>query len=100
MTGIDKLPLLVIGKHAHQRCFKNIQTLPTDYDSNRKAWMTADIFIGWLKKLDKKFQRQNRKVVMIVDNCPAHPHVRGLRATGLVFLPPNTTSHTQPMDQA
>ena len=61
--------------------------------------MTADIFIGWLKELDKKFQRQNHKVVVIVDNCPAHPPVRGLRAVDLVFLPPNSTSHTQPMDQ-
>ncbi|XP_041369810.1 tigger transposable element-derived protein 4-like [Gigantopelta aegis] len=36
---------------------------------------------------------------MIVDNCPAHPHVTGLTNVELIFLPPNTTSHTQPMDQ-
>jgi hypothetical protein len=36
---------------------------------------------------------------MIVDNCPAHPHVKGLKSMKLVFLPPNTTSVTQPMDQ-
>jgi len=36
---------------------------------------------------------------MIVDNCPAHPHVKGLKSVKLVFLPPNTTSVTQPMDQ-
>lgn len=36
---------------------------------------------------------------MIVDNCPAHPKVKGLKAIELTFLPPNTTSHTQPMDQ-
>ena len=36
---------------------------------------------------------------MIVDNCPPHPKVKGLKAIELTFLPPNTTSHTQPMDQ-
>lgn len=36
---------------------------------------------------------------MIVDNCPAHPDVPGLKSVKLVFLPPNTTSVTQPMDQ-
>ena len=36
---------------------------------------------------------------MIVDNCPAHPKVDGLKAIELIFLPPNTTSKTQPMDQ-
>ena len=36
---------------------------------------------------------------MIVDNCPAHPHVKGLKSVKLVFLPPNTTSVIQPMDQ-
>ncbi|WP_430732424.1 hypothetical protein, partial [Acinetobacter baumannii] len=36
---------------------------------------------------------------MIVDNCPAHPTVTGLEWIELIFLPPNTTSVTQPMDQ-
>ena len=35
---------------------------------------------------------------MIEDNCPAHPHFKGLKSVKLVFLPPNT-SVTQPMDQ-
>ena len=29
----------------------------------------------------------------------AHPHVEQLASIDLIFLPPNTTSHTQPMDQ-
>ncbi|XP_053377341.1 tigger transposable element-derived protein 4-like [Mercenaria mercenaria] len=37
---------------------------------------------------------------MVVDNCPAHPKVvKGLRNIELVFLAPNTTSVTQPMDR-
>ena len=42
---------------------------------------------------------EGRKITMIVDNCPAHPHVEGLQAVELIFLPPNTTSKLQPMDQ-
>lgn len=99
MTGTDKLPLLIIGKSAKPRCFKNVKTLPTKYESNHKAWMTSEIFTNWLAKLDKTIQNQNRKICMIVDNCPAHPKVKGLKAIELTFLPPNTTSHTQPMDQ-
>ena len=34
-----------------------------------------------------------------MDNCPAHPEIGGLKAIELCFLPPNTTSITQPMDQ-
>jgi hypothetical protein len=41
---------------------------------------------------------QKRQVLLVVDNCPAHPALESLLAVRLVFLPPNTTSHTQPMD--
>ena len=46
----------------------------------------------------KKFEKENCKVILIVDNCPAHPIIEGLKAVKLVFLPSNTTSKTQPMD--
>lgn len=39
-----------------------------------------------------------KKVLLLVDNCPAHPNVANL-SIKLVFLPPNTTSVLQPMDQ-
>ena len=99
MAEDDKIPLFVIGKSANPRCFKHVKTLPVEYTNNKKAWMTGEIFTKWLLKLDKRFQREHRKVAMVVDNCPAHPHVKGLNAIELVFLPPNTTSHTQPCDQ-
>ena len=38
-------------------------------------------------------------VLMFVNNCAAHPHITSLEAITLQFLPPNTTSHLQPMDQ-
>nr|XP_034336051.1 tigger transposable element-derived protein 4 [Crassostrea gigas] len=99
MSGNEKLPLLVIGKSKKPRCFKGIKTLPTAYEANKKAWITSELFTAWLKQLDRRFQRQKRKVAMIVDNCPAHPKVKDLKAITLFFLPPNTTSKTQLMDQ-
>ena len=42
---------------------------------------------------------QGRKVVVIVDNYPAHLEFSGLKAINLQFLQPNTTSYTQQMDQ-
>ena len=99
MSGTDKLPMFVLGKSSKPRCFKNVKSLPTQYDANAKAWMTGAIFTKWVTKFDKKCQRQRCKVALIIDNCPAHPKIQGLKAVTLIFLPPNTTSRTQPMDQ-
>ena len=51
------------------------------------------------KELDKKFGKENRKVIHFVDNCSAHPIIEGLKAVELAFLPPKSTSKTQPMEQ-
>ena len=92
MTGSQKLPLLVIGKFARPRCFKNVRTFSVEYESNAKAWMVSDLFSSWLLKLDKRFQHEHRRVAMVLDNCPAHPNMQqALKAVRLVFLPPNTT---------
>ena len=57
------------------------------------------IFEEWLSQLDLKFKRQGQKIIMIVDNCPTHPEFKGLKSIYLQFLPPHTTSCSQPMDQ-
>ena len=46
-----------------------------------------------------KFVAQGLQIALIIDNCPAHPGITGLEMINLTFLPPNTTSKTQPMDQ-
>ena len=38
-------------------------------------------------------------VALVINNCPAHPHISNLIAIKLFFLPPDATSITQPMDQ-
>ena len=48
----------------------------------------------------KPFKDQTKeKDSAIVDNCPAHPHFQNLTSVTLLFLPPNTTSKIQPMNQ-
>jgi hypothetical protein len=65
-----------------------------------KAWMTSELFLEWLQKLDARFRREKKHVALIVDNAPCHPRPESpLGNIELVFLPPNTTSKTQPMDQ-
>ena len=95
----EKLPMYVIGKSANPRCFKHIKSLPCKHANQAKRWMDSNIFTSWLKELDRKMIAEGRKITVIVDNCPAHPHAEGLQTVELIFLPPNTTSKLQPMDQ-
>ena len=88
MSGIEKLPLLIIGKNSKPRCFKGMKSLPLEYTSNKKAWMTSALLESWLRKLDWKFLLQGRTIAMVVDNCPAHPSIDNLRAIKLIFLTP------------
>ncbi|KAJ4430271.1 hypothetical protein ANN_22483 [Periplaneta americana] len=69
MDGSEKLPLLVIGKSANPRCFKNVRTKPVEYEANKKAWMTA------------------------------HNNIPLLQNVKVFFFPPNMTSVVQPMNQ-
>ena len=95
----EKIPMFYIGKSANRGCFKHFRNPTCRYRSQKKAWMDGTLFEEWLHKFDRKFEMQGRKVVMIVDNCPAHPEFSGLKAINLQFLQPNTTSCTQQMDQ-
>lgn len=97
MDGSEKLPLLVIGKSMRPRCFKN-KHLPTKYEANTNAWMTRQIFLEWLVKLDEQMRKANRRILLIVDRCPAHPMDVSTTNIKVVFLPANTTSLIQPMD--
>ena len=95
----EKISIFLIGKPASLRCFKHVRNLPCRYRSQKEAWLNGTVFEEWLHELDRKFEIQGRKVVIIVHNCPAHPEVSGLKAINLQFLPTNTTSCTHPMDQ-
>ena len=55
------------------------------------------VFQQWLDKLNSKMKRDNRSILLFIDNCTAHPDVQ-FSNVRLLFLPPNTTSKLQPCD--
>ena len=85
-------------KSAKPRCFKNVKSLPCCYQSQEKSCMNSSLFVEWVNELNKKYKKENCKVILIVDNCRAHPIIESLKVVELVFLPINTTSKAQPMD--
>lgn len=98
-NGTEKRKVLVIGKSKQPRCFKsfNVQVY-VDYVSSRKAWMNSALFISFLSKLNSDMILQDRKILLLLDNASSHPTDVELSNVKLCFLPPNTTSHLQPLD--
>lgn len=96
MTGTVKKTPLVIGGSKKPRCFKGVKSFPVVYRNNKNSWMTSSIFTDFLVEWDRKL-KQN--IALVLDNCKAHPTDLNLQRIKLVFLPPNTTSVIQPLDQ-
>ncbi|XP_052860367.1 tigger transposable element-derived protein 4-like isoform X2 [Anopheles cruzii] len=96
MDGTEKLPLLVIGDEKQPASFKYLQSLPVDYTSACKSWMNWDVFRSWILKLDAKFQKDGRIVLIF---APDYGHLKRLlqyelKAINLQFL----STKKQPLD--
>lgn len=73
--------------------------------------LVHQVFNEFANGFDQRMGREGRNVVMIVDNASSHmlhdvetDEMLGLKCAKLdntlfVFLPPNITSHAQPLDQ-
>lgn len=98
--GSHRLKPLIIGKAARPRCFgRDFEPrVYCDYHSNKTAWMTSVIFTTWLKDFDRQMRLARRHVVLLMDNATSHSSSLSLTNIRLIFLPPNTTAHIQPMD--
>lgn len=101
MGGKEK-PIL-IRKSAIPRCFKGIKDrslLPCTYFTQAKAWIDFSILDEILCKLNRKLQREQRKVISFFDNAPCHPpDMKGkYDQIKIVFFLPNCTSMLQPLD--
>ena len=57
------------------------------------------LFEEWVREVDRQFSSEQRSVALVIDNCSANPHSKNLKSLKLFFLPSNTTSKTQPMEQ-
>ncbi|XP_063309192.1 tigger transposable element-derived protein 1-like [Pelobates fuscus] len=109
-AGDCKLKPMMVHRAENPRTLKGIvkSTLPVIWKANKKGWVTASLFEDWfshyfvpeVKKYceDKSIPFQ---VILLVDNAPGHPpslqhHHPNVK---IIFLPPNTASILQPMDQ-
>jgi hypothetical protein len=99
MDGSEKKKLFIIGKSKSPRCFKNVTKLPVTYEANKRAWMTGELFSSLLLSWNQDLAKDKRKILLVIDNCPAHPKLANLEWIEVVFLPPNVTSVLQSMDQ-
>ena len=113
--GTHRLKLVVVGKSRAPRAIKDIlDDLPVIYYNSAKAWFTCVIFLEWFHShfvpAVIKYQTQvlrikpeDVKAILLLDNAPAHPDAQSLVSKcgriRVLYLPPNTTSVIQPMDQ-
>lgn len=111
-TGSFKLKPMLVYHSQTPRAMKGISksALPVIWEANKKAWVTTEIFQKWFLSYFcpsvKRFcQTENLepKALLLLDNAPGHPSNLDTLQTDIpvevIFLPPNTTSLIQPMDQ-
>ncbi|XP_050465078.1 tigger transposable element-derived protein 1-like, partial [Cataglyphis hispanica] len=107
-SGAKMLTPLIINKALHPRALKgvNLSEYPVHFMANKKAWVTSAVFTTWFNdcfvpEVEKYMEEMGLpfKVLLIVDNAPGHPCIEHPNIQ-MVFLPPNTTSLIQPLDQA
>ena len=52
--------------------------------------MDGVLFEEWVRELDRKFSSEERTAALVIDNCPAHPHIKNYKINQIVF---RTTKH-------
>ncbi|GFS60676.1 tigger transposable element-derived protein 1 [Nephila pilipes] len=115
-TGDFKIKPFLVYHSENPRAFKAYKVMKEKlqvlWRANSKAWVTRQFFIEWINIVFgpsvKKYLFDNGlplKCVLLLDNAPAHPPVLvddlldEFKFIKIVYLPPNTTSTLQPMDQ-
>ena len=91
MSNTEKRSILLIRISPKLRCLKNVKNLPVQYKSNKKDWMTLQIFADWVTTVNKRLRLQ-KIIVLFIDNCTAHKNLPDFNSLKIVFLPLNTTS--------
>lgn len=100
--GTDKLKPLFIGTAKNPRAFKgrDVDGLGVTYASSKKGWMNSALFCEWLLSLGEDMRERERHILLLIDNVSSlvRPNVE-LTNVRLEFLPVNTASVLQPLDQ-
>ncbi|VDB95332.1 unnamed protein product [Peniophora sp. CBMAI 1063] len=96
----DRYEPFFINNAKSPRCFKKKKptALGLLYRSNKKAWMTSALFDEYIRDLDVDFRRQNRHVLLLLDNFSGHTIAYKPSNIRLEFFEPNMTSFVQPLD--
>ncbi|XP_042322498.1 tigger transposable element-derived protein 1-like [Sceloporus undulatus] len=87
---------------------KNKHYLPVFWQHEKKVCVTTIVFMEWfhqcfVPQVKKYLEEEGLEfnVLLIIENAPGHPESVCYENdnVGVVFLPPNTTSALQPLDQ-
>eukprot|EP00116_Pleurobrachia_bachei_P003893 sb/3464155/ len=106
-AGTIKLPMVMVGKSKKPRCFNKMaeKAIPVRYRAQKKAWMSSEVFSDiflkiWVPHIKCELQKKglDQRAIILVDNATCHQELEkdGIKVR---FLPANTTSLIQPMDQ-
>lgn len=111
-AGDFKIKPMVVYHSETPRAMRGFskEHLPVVWKSSKKALLTADLFQQWYvssfcPSVKHYCEEKNvePRALLLLDSTPGHPHnLETLRTSvpvEVVFLPPNTTSLLQPMDQ-
>lgn len=110
LDGSEKIKPLVVGKYNSYRSFRNyfpedpldptnLSQLGTkmakkfeiSYHSNRKSWLTSNLFHNWLVRWDKRLVANNRKIVIVLDDSCSHRIINlQLKNITLIFTSSNS----------
>ena len=71
--------------------------LPVDYYWNKSAWMQSSIWNEYLKLLNKRMEKLNKKILLLINNAPVHTIENSslLINIRVYYLLLNTTAHLQ-----
>ncbi|XP_033334442.1 jerky protein homolog-like [Megalopta genalis] len=105
--GTHKIMPIVIYKYKNPRALKHEVSLPVFFKSQTNAWMDKTLFLDWFenhfKPSVKRYQEEKQisgKVILLLDNCEAHKvSLQQDEDFKIIYLPPNTASILQPMNQ-
>ncbi len=80
MDGSEKEKLVIIGKYANPRCFKNVISLPIKYYNNSTALEIS------FTNFNKTMTKERRKVLLFSDNCLSHKISDNCSNVKLIFV--------------
>ncbi|KAG0439030.1 Tigger transposable element-derived protein 1 [Dictyocoela muelleri] len=98
MVG-DKLDPIVIGHYKTSIPLRNFSTedMGVTYTHSSKPLVISSLFTVYLTQLNEEMSKENRKILLLLDNALSHPNAY-LSNIELLFLLKNTTSLIQPLD--